>query len=176
MFREDPEIESFVHYQSRHSGAAVGSGDGNTVGRGIKNARTIPDRVVHLAGCDVLTLPTEGVADPVDEKEIALLVAQHQIPGAEPGIAFDEDLAQDFLLGRGRVRVAFEGTAAPISGPDASDRLPNLASRTGNAEPVAAAERVPGVGIDLHDRGGKAMRQQGRDPADRAGLSFDIEQ
>ena len=108
--------------------------------------------------------------------EIALLVAQHQIARSEPGIAFGKDVAQDLLLGLGRVGVALEGAAAPIGGADAPDRLADLTVGAGDAEPVLAADRAAAVGIDLHDRGGKAMRQQRRDPADRAGFSFDVEQ
>src|SRR6202011_3388595 len=176
LYREDPEIETLVRHQSRHAGAAVGAGDGDAVGRGVENAGAIPDRVVPLAGRDVLALPAEGVADPGDEMEVALLIAQHQIAGAEPGIPFGKDIAQYLLLGLGRVRVALERAAAPIGGADAPDRLADLAGGAGDAEPVVAADRAAAVGIDLYDRGGKAMRQQRRDPADRAGFSFDVEQ
>src|SRR5260370_26716231 len=164
LYREDPEIETLVRHQSRHAGAAVGAGDGDPVGRGVENAGAIPDRVVHLAGRDVLALPAEGVADPVDEMEVARRVAQHQIAGAEPGIAFGKDIAQDLLRGLGRVRVALERAAAPIGGADAPDRLADLAGGAGDAEPVVAADRAAAVGIDLHDRGGKAMPQPPRGP------------
>jgi hypothetical protein len=70
LFREDPEIEPLVHDQSHHAGAAVGAGNSDPVGRGIENAgAAVPDRVIHLAGRDVLALPAECVADPVDEME-----------------------------------------------------------------------------------------------------------
>src|SRR5206468_6525888 len=120
-----------------HACAAVGAGNGDPVGRGIENAgAAVPDRVVHLARRDVLALPAERVADPVDEMEVALFIAQHEIARAEPGIAFGKDVAQHLLLGLGRVGVTLEGAAGAIGGADAPDRLADLAMAAGDAEPI----------------------------------------
>ena len=76
-------------------------GDLDAIGRGVEHALALADRVIDFAGRDILALPAEGVADPVDEMKEALLVEPHQIAGAEPGVALGEDVAQDFLFGLG---------------------------------------------------------------------------
>ena len=72
---------------------------------------TTPKRFGHFAGRDVLALPAEGVADAIDEIEIAQLVAPHQIAGAEPAVALLEHVAQNLLLRVGRLVVAVEVAA-----------------------------------------------------------------
>src|SRR6266702_2384835 len=175
VFSKYSEIETSVHHQGRHAGAAIGPGHGNSIGRGVENAGAVPYCVVHFASRDVLALPAEGVADAVDEVHVALLVAQHQITGAEPGIALGKDVAQNLFLGLGGIRVALERCAVAIGAADAPDGLARLARGAGDAEPRVAAEWAAAIGIDLDDRGGKAMRQHRRDPADRARFSFDVE-
>src|ERR1051326_5431207 len=171
---EHCEIESFTNDDPRHAGAGVMAGDLDAVGGGIDHALAFANGIVDLAGRDILALPAEGIADPVDEMEEALLVEPHQIAGAEPGVAFCEDVAQDFLLGFGLVGIALEATASLIRGANASDRFPGFGARTGDAEAVFATHGRAAAGINLDDRGRKAMRQQRRDAADRTGFALDV--
>ena len=176
MFSEGFAIEAVDHNDRRHAGAAVAARHGNTIGRGIENAGAIPDRIIDFAGCDILAFPAEGIADPIDEMEIALFVEHHQVAGPKPGIAFREHVTQNLLLGFGRIRVAVEAAAAFIGDADAPDRFAGFSASTGDAKPGRAANGAAAVRIDLHDRDGKTMRQHGRNPADGAGLAIHVEQ
>ena len=106
--------------------------------------------------------------------EIAAFVEPHQIAGAKPGIAFGKHIAQDFLFGLGSVGVTLETAAAVIGYADAADGLADLASVADHTKSVRGANGNAALGVETNDRGGKAMRQQRRNPADRARLAFDI--
>ena len=80
---------------------------------GFRDAGHAAERLGHFAGGDILALPAEGVADAVDEIEIAMLVAPHQVAGAKPDIARVEDVAQHLLLAFRLVGIALE-TAAGV--------------------------------------------------------------
>ena len=118
------------------------AGDLDAIGGGIEHARAFADRIIDFAGRDVLALPAEGVADPVDEMEEALLVEPHQVAGAEPGVALGEHVAQDLLLGLGLVGIALETAAALIRRADAPDRFPGFIARADDAKTVVAAQRA----------------------------------
>src|SRR6202021_1580691 len=175
VFREHFEIETPVHHQRRHARAAVGARHGNPVGRRVENAGAAHDRVVHLAGCDILPLPAERIANPGDEIVVTMVVDLHEIAGAEPDVACRKDITQDLLFGLDRIGIALKMTSALRGGTDTPDRVADLAGGAGDTEPVPPADRVA-FGVDPHDRSGEAVRQQWRDTADRAGFSFDIEQ
>src|SRR5207247_2546445 len=65
-------------------------------------------------GCrDVLALPAEGVADAIDEIEIAVFVLAHQIAGSEPAVSFCEHVVQDLPVGLCLTGVALEPLARP---------------------------------------------------------------
>src|SRR6202008_4865098 len=91
----------------------------------FRDARDDAERLGHFAGRDVLALPAERVADAVDEIEIAVGVAAHQVAGADPHIALREGAAQGLFLGVGFLRVAFD--AAPRLAPPLPDGSPRLA-------------------------------------------------
>src|ERR1700747_202341 len=87
MVSERFEGEAVVDDKCRHAGTTVCTGYGYAIGDGIDDACAVADRVIDLAGCDILALPTKGIANPVDEMEVALGVEPHQIARAEPSIA-----------------------------------------------------------------------------------------
>src|ERR1700760_1144254 len=125
------------------------AGDFDAISGGIEHALACADRVIDLAGGDILALPAEGVADAVHEMEEALVIEPHQIPGAKPGVAFHEGVAQDFLLGLGLVGIALEAAAPFVRGADAPDGFARLVARADDAETIVAAQRGAIIRIDL---------------------------
>src|ERR1700739_2044268 len=123
MVNERLEVKILVDHDRRHAGAAIRVGNAYSVGRRIKDTRAVPDRIIHFAGCNILALPAESVADTVDEIEKSLFVDPHQIAGSKPSVALRKHVAQNLLLGLGGVRVALELTAAPIRFAYSPDRL-----------------------------------------------------
>src|SRR5258708_20337841 len=94
------------------------------------NAREHAHHLRNLRGRYVFALPAEGIADAIDEIEIALGIAAHEIAGAEPAIALLEHVEQYFGLVVGRIGIALEPAARlrrPMENP--ADRLPDLPSR-----------------------------------------------
>ena len=101
------------------------------------------DRRGDFRGRDVLALPAEGVADPVDEIEKAACVPAHQIAGAKPGVARREHVAQDLLLAcprrwysprSGRRHAPTSSRIRPIASPASS-------ARAADAEAARVARR-----------------------------------
>src|SRR5258708_28959070 len=134
----------------------------------VDHARAIDDGFVHFRRRDILAFPTKSVADPVDEVEIAGLVAPHQIAGAKPGIALRKDITQDFLFGFACVGVTLETATAIVGGSDPADGLADLAPAAANAKPIPRAERRARLPVDLEHRRRKTMRQERWNPNDRA--------
>ena len=106
--------------------------------------------------------------------EIALLVEFHQVAGTKPGIAFRHHVAQDFLLGLGRVGITLEAAAALVRGSNPADGFADLAACAGNAQTVCRANGDAEIRIDAHDRGRKAVRQQRGNAPNRARLALDV--
>src|SRR5580704_12441318 len=174
MFAQNSEIEISVDHDRRHAGAAIGARHGHAIGRGVDDPWAIAKTIIDLAGCDVLALPAEGIAEAIDKIEETLLILPHQVAGAKPGIAFREDIAQNFLVGLACIGIALEAAAAVARVADAPDRFADLVASGCDAKPVIAARGLVTFRIDLDDRRGKAMRQQRREPADRTDLALDI--
>ena len=105
---ERRQVEVVGDDDRRHAGAAVAARHVDAVDIGVLHAVEGADRFRDLGGRDVLALPAEGVADAVDEIEIAVRVLAHQVAGAEPDVAFLEHVAQDLLLGLRLGRIALE--------------------------------------------------------------------
>ena len=101
MRAQGREIDRIVGDDRRHAGAALVARHGDAVHGGVADAAEAADGFGDLRGRNVLALPAKSVADPVDEIEIAALVAPHQVAGAEPGVARREDVAQDLPLAVG---------------------------------------------------------------------------
>src|ERR1700756_2064546 len=174
MLAKNFEIEILADNDRGHAGADIGARHGHAIGRGVDDPMAIAKAVIDLAGRDILALPAKGIADTIDEIEEALLVLPHQIAGAKPGIALREDIAQDFPVGLACVGIALEAAAALIRGADTPDRFADLVASGCDAKPVIAAPGITALGVDLDDRGGKKMRQQRRNAADRTNLALDI--
>src|SRR5207244_7545303 len=134
-------------------------------------------RSSHLLRRHVLALPPKGVADPVDEIEIAPLVLPHQVARAHPGVASLEHVAQDLRLRRPWGRVALEATAHARRVLDnLPDRLTHFVRPTAHAEARRVPHRRLLFDVAAHQRHRHPMREKPRDPPDRARLALDIEQ
>ena len=92
---EGGQIQPRAGDDRRHASPAVCARNGHPVNVGLLDSGKSADRLRHLEGADVLALPTEGVANPIDEKEIALLVLSHQVARPEPRVSGLEHVAQD---------------------------------------------------------------------------------
>src|SRR5262249_21495294 len=128
----------------------------------------------HLVGGDVLALPAEGVADPVDEIEVAVGVDAHQVAGGEPGVALLEDVVQDLLLGRGLVDVAGvlrAGVAADLA--DAPAAWPAPAP---DPQAVGPADRLLALDVELDDADVEAAAQPLRRASHRPFPAIEVEQ
>src|SRR5258708_28474777 len=141
------------------------------------NARECAHHLRDLSRRSIFALPAEGIPDAVDEIEIALGIAAHEIARAEPSIAFGEHVAQDFGLVVSRIGIALEPPARlrwVLENP--ADRLADLSVRglLPSAERIAY-ERVA-FGIEPQDLGLKPRSQEPREAADRTRLSFHPEQ
>src|SRR5256885_16350507 len=112
-----PRPTPFPYTTLFRSPPPLGPRHGNCVDHRIAHARAGAEDGGDLAGGDVLALPAEGVAHAIDEIEKPLIVLAHQIAGAVPGIPLGKDIAEDFLLRRLRIGVAFEAPAVPSPWP-----------------------------------------------------------
>src|ERR1700756_4443551 len=131
MVNERFEVETLLDHDRRHASAAIRVRNAYTIGRRVNDTWAVPDCIIHFAGCNVLALPAESVADTVDEIEISLFVDPHQIAGSKPSVALRKHVTQDLLLGLGGVRVALKLTAAPIRFAYSPDRLTGFADAAG---------------------------------------------
>src|ERR1700761_364357 len=174
MIAQYREIKTGAGDNSRHSGAAIGTRNCNAIGCGVDDAWTLQDRLVHLRRRNVLALPAESVADPIDEMKKAAVVDHHQVASPKPGVALGEHVTQDFLLGFDRIGVALEAAARVDSRADAPDGFSDLTAGAGDAEAFAIADRRSRLRIDANDRRGKPMRQKRRNAPDRARFALDI--
>src|SRR5262245_44831012 len=176
MLAKCGQIKALPSRDCRHTGAAVATGHLHAVYVGCEHAVESADRFFHLGGRYVLALPTERVADPVDEVEIAILILAHQVAGAKPDVAFDEYVVQDLLLGLGLSRVAFEalpGFRRILE--DLADHLARLARFALDAEAMLVADRLLALDVEAHDLGREAMGQEPGDPADGTFLALEVE-
>src|SRR5665213_2008727 len=99
---EGRKIEPRRDDDGGHPRLTVGSRHLDTVYGCIADPGGGPDDAGYFGGRNVLPLPPERVANPVDEIEKPLRVAAHQIPGPVPGIPVTEYIAQD-LAARGHL-------------------------------------------------------------------------
>src|ERR1700730_2427188 len=144
---------------------------------GFADSRKAADRFRNLRGRYVLALPAIGIADAIDEIEIAFGVAAHQVVGAKPAVAPLERAAQDLALVLRRIGVSLEpARRLRRVVENSADRLADLAGRGLLAEALRIADRHLPVEVEPHDRGRGAPFQEPRNPAYRARLSLDVEQ
>src|SRR5207248_920222 len=160
------QLEAGARHDRRHPGAAVRVRHRDAIDRHLGHAATTPDHVRDLRGRHVLSLPAEGVADPVDEIEESLRVAAHQIAAAIPGVARGERLAQHLAARGGRIGVALEASGAVIV-QNLTDRLAHLVRGAAHAVAARVAKRGARLEVEAHDLDRHAVREKGRDSPDR---------
>src|SRR5262249_37086232 len=130
-----------------------------------------------LCGRYVFALPAEGIADTVDEIEIALGVTAHEIAGAEPAIACGKHIVQNLGLVIDRTGIALEPAARlRWVQENPADRLPGLAGRGFLASTERVAYERLLFHVEPHDLGLKPRGQEPRNAAHRTRLSLQIEQ
>ena len=144
---------------------------------GLQNAVEPAHRLLHLGSRHVLAFPAEGIADAVDEIEVAVLGLAHQIAGAKPHVAFFEHVVQDLSVGLHVVGVAVETLAGPRCVlHDLADDFPGLVDIALDAEAALVPHRLLGFRIEAHDLGREACGHPPGQPAHCAFLSVEIEQ
>src|SRR5882672_10513575 len=157
---EGLQVQLIVSNEYGHAGAPIGAGHSHPIDAGMLDARERADRLSHLGGGDIFTLPAEGVAGTVDEIEITLLVLSHQVAGTKPGVSRLEDIAEYFAGGGFLVGVALESTAdVRWVVEKTANCFSGLVASTANAESLRIAERLTSLGIELHQRCRKSMRE-----------------
>lgn len=142
-----------VEEEGGAAGAAVVVGHADAVDVGLVDVRVRAEDGADLGRGDVLAPPPEGVADAVAEPPSALAVPPDHVPGAAVRVPCDEDVAEDFTLGRGRVvEIALEFRVG-VCGVDLENQLPRLARLDLSAETMVEriAERQLGRPIHLHN-------------------------
>src|SRR6476619_6278862 len=166
---ETVEVEAVADHDRSHARPAVGALHGDPIDIRLHDAGKGVDDLGDLGGRDVLALPAEGVADPIDEIEIAARVAAHEVAAPEPQIPRLEGIAQDLLLGGAAVGIAVEalGGLQRID-QDARDKLADLVRRALDAKAVLAAHRLLAVEVEADDPERKDGAGKWRDTADRA--------
>src|SRR2546422_173597 len=170
------EIEPVVGDERGHAGAAVGVWDGHAVDVDRLDAGKGADRFRHLRSRDVLTLPAEGVADTVDEIEIAVRVPSHEVTGAKPRVARLEDAAQDLALGVLLARVPLESPAGVRRLLEhLTDRLADFVRRAAHAEARLVADGLVPGDVESHQGSGESMREERGDAPDGPGLALDVD-
>ena len=174
MFGEGLGVELGVRHQGGHPRLAVLAGHGDAIDDGLGHAGAFHQHLFDLGGRDVLALPAEGVAHPVDEVEIALGVLFHQVARAEPAVALLEDVGQDLLLRGGLVSIAREVVADVVA--DLADGFADLADAGQAAQAVRAADRLFAVHVELDQADIDLFLQVARHPADGALFAVEVEQ
>ena len=167
-------VELALHDQGGHAGLALVARDRHAVDDRLRHAGRLGQALLDLDGGDVLALPPEGVADAVDEVEIAFGVLAHQVAGAEPAVALLEDVRQDLLFRRGLVGVARKVVTHVLA--DQADGLAHRSQRRRTAQAVGAAHGLFGVQIELDQTDVDLALQQLGHPADGALLAVEVEQ
>ena len=160
-----------------HAGPAVVPGHFDAVDIGLPHVVELSDRFLDLGGRDVLALPSEGVADAVDEIEIAVLILAHQVAGAEPDVALLEHVAQDLTVALVLAGIALESLPGGFEDlQDLADDLARLVGPAFDAKTTLVADRLLALHIEADDLGGEAAGNPPRQPADGAFLALEIEQ
>ncbi|SKN84580.1 Uncharacterised protein [Mycobacteroides abscessus subsp. abscessus] len=102
------ELDAIVQLDGGHSGATIGTGHLHAEDRRLLHRVVVFDRGLHLGGGHILTLPPEGVAEPITERRMTPAEVAHQIACVEPGVALLEGVTHQLLLRGRRVGVPVE--------------------------------------------------------------------
>src|SRR6185437_9154123 len=170
------QLEAWCDHQRGHAGAALVAGHLDAVHHGLAHVGAALQRCGDFGGGNVLALPTEGVADAIDEVEEAALVLAHEIATAIPGVAWLEDVAQHLLLRGLRVRIALVLPGASLGARDLADGLADFARGHAPAVSGGLTPHPGGVCVAANQRDAQPMREKGRNAADRAGSTLAVVQ
>src|SRR5690349_8554597 len=151
MVMEEREIEIDVDRERGHSGTPVAPRDLDAVNLRRGDAWAGGDDLADLGCRDVLALPAERAADPLDEIEEALLVPAHEIAGTEPGVAGREDVAKHFLGAFLLAGVALETAGEVVAAADPAEGFADLVPRRARAATVRIADRLATRLVELDD-------------------------
>src|SRR5258708_8228596 len=173
MCAEGVEVQLIGGDKHSHAGPAVGARNSDAIDSGLPDAGKRTDRLRYLGCRDIFALPAEGIADTIDEIEIALLVLSHQVASSKPFVSRLEHVAEYLAVGGFLVGIAFEAAGQIIK--NFPDRFSGFVRSTANTESLLISNRLTCLAVGLHQRGGESMRDTRRDAADGAGLALDIE-
>src|SRR5262249_17557518 len=169
------QVKMLLGDDRRHAGATVTARNLDAVDVGMQRVGELADGFLDLSSGDVLALPTEGVADAVDEKEVAGGVLAHQVAGSKPDVVLLEHVAQDLSVGLVLGRIALEaGGRLRRVFQDLADDLAGLVDGTLDAKALLVADRLLGLDVEAHHLGGEAVRDEPRNAADGAFLAVKI--
>src|SRR3984957_371400 len=168
------DIEMVADHYGSHSGAAIGAWNSHSVGGCIDYARTVQNRVVNFAGCNIFALPAEGIAEPINKIKESRLVAPHQITGTKPGVAWNQHVTKYLLFGFAWISIALKAAAAAIGRSNPAERFTCLASFARNAKAIFASDRNAGIHVDPNYRRREPMGQEWWNAADRTRLSLNV--
>ena len=136
----------------------------DTIGRGVEHIGAFADCIVELRWLRHFR-PSSGKVSPMRSTKWKKPLSSSRIrsPVRNQASPLAKTSAQHLLFGLGFVGIALEAPAALIRHhADAADGSANLVAGASNAKPVLVAQRRAVPGIDLHDRGREAMREQQR--------------
>src|SRR5689334_14090084 len=105
------EIQISVADEQGHAGSAFCTRNSNAVDARLSDPRKRADNLRHFERRNVFTLPAKGVADAIDEIEIALPVRPHQVTGTVPCVSRREHVAKNLLFRGLRAGITLESTA-----------------------------------------------------------------
>lgn len=77
----------------------------NTVDVGLHNARKVTDHLRYLRSADILSLPSERIAQTVQEEPPSVVSPPQRVSRAVPQVALLEDVTNELLLRGTRVVV-----------------------------------------------------------------------
>src|SRR5579859_288690 len=171
------KIDLALSYQCGHAGASFRGRNRNTVNIRLPYARKRTDGFRDFECRDVLAFPAKGIADPIDEIEVAFVVLPHQVTGAEPGISRLEYIAKNLSIRRFLAGVAVE-TAARVrrTRRDLADCFSDFARSAADARSLLITDRLFLFEINLDQSGRESMREKRRNAPNDSRLAFDIEE
>src|ERR1700722_9992757 len=98
MFASLQQIQSLVGHDGGHTCSTFGRGQVHAVHTCLYYSRKRGHSSGDFRTCNILTLPAEGIADPIHEIKVAAFINPHEVPGAVPGIAALEHVAKDLAF------------------------------------------------------------------------------
>src|SRR5258708_35759529 len=145
MCAEGVEVQLIGGDKHSHAGPAVGARNSDAIDSGLPDAGKRTDRLRYLGCRDIFALPAEGVADTIDEIEIALLVLLHEVAGTIPCVSWLEHVAEYFFPRGLLAGITLESTADVRRVHEKpADRLSAFIRSAAKAESLLIANRLVG--------------------------------